>query len=773
MPKTSPLPTKDELLEFIRAQDGVIGKRELARAFNLKSGDRIELKRLLAELKDEGLIEGGRRRMAPPREHALPPVLPLDVLEPDENGDLPVTPANWHEEGPPPRMVLAPPRKHDPVLAPGDRFLGRHRALSDGGPYAFEARIVKKIPKLARRVLGLFQEEPRGGGRILPTDKKNQDEFAVDRLDCGDAKTGELVEVELLPGTRFGLRKARVIDRLGDPTEPRAFSLIAIHEQGIPIEFDPEVLEEAENAEPLATLGNRLDLRHLPFVTIDPADARDHDDAVLAEPDADEANPGGWVVWVAIADVAHYVRPFSALDRSARSRGNSAYFPDRVVPMLPERLSGDLCSLHEGVDRPCLAVRMVLSSDGLKRSHKFYRVMIRSLASLTYEQAQSAWEGEPDAVTEPLIESVIDPLFKAFHAAEAARERRGPLELDLPERKVTLNDEGAVESIRFRERVDAHRVIEDFMILANVCAAETLEEARRPLLYRVHEEPNPEKIEALREVLASVDVPLAKGQVMTPKILNRALEAVAGGEHAELVNMAVLRAQTQAYYTPENYGHFGLALPRYAHFTSPIRRYADLVVHRALIAGLRLGDDGQTMEEIEGLAATGEHISMTERRAMTAERDTIDRYLAAYLGSREGGEFAGRIAGVQRFGLFVKLHESGADGFVPIASLGDEFFHFDEAGARLVGERSGIELRMGDDVRTRLVEATPVTGGLILEILDLPSGKRTGRGGGRSRSQRGAVANPAKSSRRAPKAKIARAKAARKAKRDRALGKKK
>ena len=758
------LPTKAELLAFIREQPEAIGKRELAKAFNLKGPDRIELKRLLRELADEGEIEKGRKRF---REHApgqLPPVALLEAGEPDADGELTARPANWDGDDAPPRIVLATPRKNDPALGPGDRFLGRLTRLSDGA-YAYEARIVKKLGRGAKRVLGLFRQDHRGGGRILPVDKRHHDEFSVDPTDANGAQDGELVEAETLSGQRYGLKKARIVDRLGDPTAPRAISLIAIHEQGIPIDFPEAAIEEAHAAKPVTKLGARLDLRETPLITIDPADARDHDDAVFAEADQDPQNPGGWIVWVAIADVAHYVRPGSALDRAARHRGNSAYFPDRVVPMLPDELSGDLCSLHEGVDRPCLAVRMVLREDGSKKSHAFHRSIMRSSASLTYDQAQAAWEGEPDEASAPLVETVIAPLYHAYHAAQAARDRRSPLDLDMPERKVVLNDQGEVASIAFRDRFDAHRLIEEFMILANVCAAETLEAKRRPLLYRVHEDPNPEKIEALREILDSIGVPLAKGQVMTPRLLNQALDQAAETEHAELVNMAVLRAQTQAYYAPENYGHFGLALPRYAHFTSPIRRYADLIVHRALIRSLGLGGDGQSDEEAENLAATAEHISTTERRAMAAERDTTDRYLAAYLADREGGQFDGRISGVQRFGLFVKLSESGADGFIPIATIGDEYFHYDEGGARLVGERSGVELRMGQTVSVRLVEATPVTGGLIFELLDLG-----GKSGRRGRS-RGSVRSGVKAkggtatARRASRARIAKQKAARKERR--------
>ena len=758
-PQAGP-PDKAALLAYIRENGDRVAKRDIAKAFNVKGADRIALKQMLRELADEGHIEkSGRRGVR--GEGGLPPVALLEAVEVDAVGERLARPANWDRETPPPTIVLAPWRKGDPTIGIGDRFLGRLRPLDDQDDYAFEAKIIKKLGRGSRRLLGVFVAD-RKGGRITPVDKRGADAFIVEAPDVGGAADGELVEAELLSGHRYGLRRARVIDRLGDPGASKAISLIAVHEHGLPVEFSEAVLAEASAAEELAVFEDRQDLRDLPLVTIDPEDARDHDDAVFAALDDDPNNPKGWVVWVAIADVAAYVRPGSELDRAARTRGNSAYFPDRVVPMLPERLSGDLCSLHEDVDRPCLAVRMVLSENGDKRGHSFHRAVMRSRASLTYEQAQQAWEGAPDAAAEPLLDTVITPLFRAYHAAAAARERRSPLDLDLPERRVVLGADGQVSAIRFRDRFDAHRVIEEFMILANVCAAEALEAARMRLLYRVHEEPNPEKLDALREILGSIDISLAKGQVMTPRLLNRALDAAAGTEHAELVNISVLRAQTQAYYYPENFGHFGLALPRYAHFTSPIRRYADLIVHRALIAGLKLGADwrrdGQTDAESEELAATAEHVSMTERRAMAAERDTVDRYLAAYLADRRGAIFDGRISGVQRFGLFVKLAESGADGFAPMAMLGDERFRYDDRAQKLVGERSGVELQVGQTVRARLVEATPASGGLILELVDLPKLTRSARA---TRKTRPATAV----SRRVSRSKIAKAKASRKTKR--------
>jgi ribonuclease R len=591
---------------------------------------------------------------------------------------------------------------------------------------SYEARVIRALPGGARRSLGVLRLEG-AGGRLVPIDKSG-DEMTIGPHDLGDAEDGDLVMVEAVPGPRMGLPRARVVESLGDPGAARAVSLIAIHQHGIPTEFPDAALAEAEAAEP-APMDAREDLRAVPLVTIDPADARDHDDAVAALPDDDPTNPGGYILWVAIADVAQYVRAGGALDREARKRGNSVYFPDRVVPMLPERLSGDLCSLHEGVERPCVALRVVLGADGRKRAHRFTRAMMRSHASLTYEQAQAMADGGP--APSPAIGAAVAHLYGAFACLWRAREERAPLHLDLPERRIELSPEGEVVGVALRERLDAHKLIEECMVLANVCAAETLEEKRRALVYRVHEEPAAEKIEGLREQVETIGLTLAKGQVLQTRHLNTLLDAAADGEFAELVNLGVLRAQTQAYYSERNFGHFGLNLARYAHFTSPIRRYADLLVHRALIAAHGWGKDGQTMEEAAALSDTAEHISRTERRAMEAERDTNDRYLAGYLAERLGAEFEGHVSGVARFGLFVKLDETGADGIVPIGTIGRDYWRHDPEAMTLTGERTRQVIGMGDRVRVRLAEAAPVSGGLRFELLDIAgSGRPRGGGGG-------------------------------------------
>ena len=709
------LPSEAQLLDWLRDNPTSTTKRDIARAFGLKGVAKVELKQMLARLAREGKIAKKGRQARPAGE--LPPVLVLRVAEVDRDGDLWGEPEEWEMEAPRPRFLIQT-RRDDAALGKGDRLLGRRIALE--GPDAPEAvRVIRRIGVGPSRVIGIYHES-ESGGRIAAIDKKTDRDWRVERADRAGAREGELVEAEQIGSARgHGLPRARVIARLGDPSAPKSVSLIAIHEHGIPDDFPDAALAEAEAAKPVRVSKQREDLRALPLVTIDPVDARDHDDAVCALPDDDPANPRGHVVWVAIADVAHYVTPGSALDREAKRRGNSTYFPDRVVPMLPEALSADLCSLVAGKNRPCIAVRMVLNEAGQKIAHRFTRGLMRSPASLSYEQAQSAADGKPDAETAPLVETVIAPLWAAWRAAHRARDLRAPLNLDLPERRIILSDEGKVVSVAFRDRFDAHKVIEDFMILANVCAAETLEEKRTRLLYRVHEEPSPEKLDALRETAESVGQTLAKGQVLKTAHLNRLLDGVAGTEHAEMINISVLRSMTQAYYAPENFGHFGLNLPRYGHFTSPIRRYADLVVHRALIRAHGWGKDGLTAEEERDLPETGEHISMTERRSMMAERDTIDRYLAAYLADRVGSEFEGRVSGVARFGLFVKLDETGADGLIPISMLGREYFVFDAESQTITGEKSRRRIGLGDRVVVRLAEAAPVTGGLLFEFLSI------------------------------------------------------
>jgi ribonuclease R len=559
---------------------------------------------------------------------------------------------------------------------------------------------------------------PGGGGQLIPVDKKQLGkEIAIAPGASADAQDGELVAVDVARAGRYGLPQGRVKERLGSLKTERAVSLIAIHAHTIPHVFRSDTLAESEAAKP-ASLAGREDWRDVPFVTIDPADAKDHDDAVYANADSDPANRGGYIAFVAIADVAHYVRPGSAMDREALVRGNSVYFPDRVVPMLPERISNDLCSLKPAVDRAALGLRMVIGADGRKRSHSFHRVLMRSAARLHYAQVQDAIDGRPDDTAGPLLAPILEPLYAAYRTVKIARDDREPLDLDLPERKILLKPDGTLDRVITPERLDAHRLIEEFMILANVAAAETLERTHVPLIYRVHDEPSAEKVEALRQFLATLDISFPKGTVSRPSLFNGILARVKGREYEQLVNEVVLRSQAQAEYAAENYGHFGLSLRRYAHFTSPIRRYADLIVHRGLVRALKLGPDGlPEQHDLLALKEIAASISAAERRAMAAERETNDRLIAHFLADRVGATFEGRIAGVTRAGLFVKLDNTGADGFIPARTLGSDYFRYDENRHALIGNATGEVHRLGDRVSVRLVEAIPVAGALRFELL--------------------------------------------------------
>src|SRR6516225_6822453 len=709
------LPSREELVAFIRERSGKVGVREIARAFGAKNADRAALKRMLRDLADEGRIDRRRKRL----HHAgtLPPVVLADVTGRDSDGELLARPTEWDEalHGAAPVIRIHTPRRARPdeVAGVGDRALLR---IERSAAEEISGRVIKLIDRAKHRSLGIFRALAGGGGRLVPIDKKQLGrEIAIAAEAAAGAADGDLVAVEVGRHGRFGLPNGRVVERLGSLKTERAVSLIAINAHDIPYVFTRAVLAEAETACEVSPAG-REDWRKVPFVTIDPPDAKDHDDAVHATPDPDPRNRGGHIISVAIADVAHYVRPGSALDRAALERGNSVYFPDRVVPMLPERISNNLCSLRPLEDRPALAVRMIIGADGRKRSHTFHRVMIRSAARLHYEQAQLAVSGRADENSEPLADKVLEPLYVAYRAVLHARNERGPLDLELPERKILLKSDGTVDRVIMPQRLESHRLIEEFMILANVAAAETCERARVPLIYRVHDEPSPEKLTALREFLATLEISLPKGGAQRPDGFNRILDRVKGRDVERLVNEVVLRTQAQAEYSAQNFGHFGLNLRRYAHFTSPIRRYADLIVHRALIRAGSLGEDGlPDGADARGLAEIAANISATERRAMKAERETADRLIAHFLADRVGAFFDGHISGVTRAGLFVELDETGADGFIPARSIGDEYFRFDETGRAFTGRSATY--RLGDPVTVELVEAAPVAGALRFRLL--------------------------------------------------------
>ncbi|WP_245511028.1 ribonuclease R [Martelella mediterranea] len=738
------VPPREVLLQYIADNPDKASKREIAKAFGIKGAGRVELKDLLRDLEDEGLLQKKRKSLVRPG--ALPPVTVLDITTRDKDGELIGRPAEWpEEEGTAPAVLIRQSgggknnKRKVASAGMGDRIVAKiFPSKSETGP-AYTARVIKVIDKRKLAALGVIKVLDDGTVRLMPIDRRDN-EVVIDETGLNGAKDGDLVEADVKRSGRLGLARGSVLSVVGSLASEKAVSMIAIHAHGIPHIFPKDVIDAAEAAEP-ASMKNREDWRDIPLVTIDPADAKDHDDAVFAEPDTRPENEGGVIVTVAIADVSYYVRHKSALDREALKRGNSVYFPDRVVPMLPERISNDLCSLREGEDRPAMAVRVVFSKDGRKASHTFHRIMMRSAAKLSYQQAQAAIEGKTDDKTGPLLEPVLKPLWAAYETMKRGRDRRQPLELDMPERRILLKDDGTVDKVVVPPRLDAHKLIEEMMIQANVAAAETLEKKSQPLIYRTHDAPSLSKQEILREFLATLSIPLAKGGNLRANSFNGILMKAEGSPHKDLVNQMVLRSQSQAVYSPENGGHFGLNLMKYAHFTSPIRRYADLIVHRALVASLHLGEGGLEREEEEQLDDIAAEISTFERRAMAAERETVDRLIAHHLAGRIGESFDGRVAGVTRSGLFIALPEYGADGFVPVSTLGTDYFVHDEVRQALVGEKTGLGYQMGDDVEVQLVEAIPLAGALRFDMLSsgkkLPAATRSFHKSKRGRPMRG------------------------------------
>ncbi len=717
---TATFPSSDQILAYIQRNPLQAGKREIARAFKLNADQKKVLKKVLREMEQTAIIEKKRgNKFSEPGK--LPSVTVLEITGPNKEGDLLAKPLNWDGNIDPVIFVL-PERRSNPALGKGDRVLARLEETELG---IYSAKSIRRISEAPTHILGVLIKI-EGELRVQPTDRRQKKEMIVRPDDSMDAQAGELVRAEVLPGKRLGLRYAKINERLESMSSPGAISLIAIHQYDIPTEFSDDAKKIANDAK-AHTLGQRSDLRHIPFITIDGADARDFDDAVFAELDEDEKNPGGWHLIVAIADVAAYISTGDALDKEAQKRGNSVYFPDRVVPMLPEALSNGWCSLVPNEERPCIAAHLWIDKNGHLLGHSFVRGLMISHARTTYEQVQAAKDGQPDELTAPLVNKIIAPLYGAFHVLDKYRQNRSALELEVPERKVVIGEDGKIASITPRQRLESHKLIEEFMITANVAAAQSLEKNKQPCVYRIHDRPSPEKLGAFTQFLETLEYNFAKGQVIKPIQFNQILRKVAKTPNSHMINQMVLRSQAQAEYSPVNIGHFGLALSRYCHFTSPIRRYSDLLVHRALINANKLGDDG-LKENGDGFKELGTHLCSTERRAASAERDAINRYIAGHLSTCIGSIFNARNNGVTRFGLFVTLDETGADGLVPISSLAGDYYDLDTTGHLLIGQNSGNIYQLGQAVEVMLREATPVSGGLVFQIIvsgEPKSGKHT------------------------------------------------
>lgn len=704
--KTKNFPKPQDILEFIKNSPTKVGKREIARAFNLKGQDRLKLKAVLKEMGEQGMIKRDhKKRLRSP--HYLPHVLTVKVA-PDltEDGEVLLTPVDIPNIDVP---ILLIEGEISRVKA-GDHLMVRVKRHPEG---YYTAHLLKKIPVKSPTLVGAVVKT-RGKLHLQPCDRKRQEDICpIDPQAKVTENTLVLAEIsqERAP------KQAKILKTLGAIDDPRVISLISIYQEGIPHEFSDEVLEEAEKVRALSMEG-REDLRSIPFVTIDGEDARDFDDAVWAHEDPKE----GWHLMVAIADVSYYVKPGSALDREAYLRGNSVYFPDRVVPMLPEALSNDLCSLRPREDKACFAVHLWLDTKGRLKKYSFVRGVMRSVERLTYSQVQLAMDGSPDDKTAPILESIIKPLYGAYALLQKAREFRGTLDLDIPEKQVIWDETGHIEDIHPRLRLDSHRLIEEFMILSNVAAAQQLEALQAPCIYRVHDEPDPEKIFIFRELVEGLGFSFPKSQAITPRSFLHLLKAAHGTHHQALISQLALRTQAQALYQPKNIGHFGLSLKKYSHFTSPIRRYADIIVHRSLIAALKLGDDG--LPQDADIEAIGEQVSLTERRASTAERDALERYITTYMKDKIGQTFKGRINGVASFGLFVTLEDSGADGLIPMNNLPDDYYHYEEKKQRLVGRRTGRILTLGDPVTVVLQEVNTLTNSIVLALVKPPFSKK-------------------------------------------------
>ena len=668
----------------------------------------------------------GRRRQF--KDIELPPTFEVDVFALNEEGEPVAVPVERRDSGFATRWVVT----HGAAVAVGQRALARVAGIHHGEVTLNAIRVVEK-PQ-ARAMVALLG--PFGMVRVMHRELANVD-FVLRAEDQAKAKEGDYLRV--LPGLRpmRGATPVQLVENLG-PSPKGLESLTAIENAGIPVAFPDDALEECEAlpAYRFDAAEGRADWRGLPIVTIDGADARDFDDAVWAE----QMENGGHRIIVAIADVAHYLKEGGALDHAARERGNSTYFADRVVPMLPEKLSNDLCSLRPAEDRPVLGVEMEIDAEGRLRGHRFYRAVIHSHARLTYVQVQNSLDGKPDGAPEGLLPALRN-LEAAYKVLWQARKRRGALDLEIPEIGVLVDKEGEVSGVAVRERLTSHKLIEEMMILANVAAAEVLSKKGVPGFYRVHDRPDKMKLMTLNAALGPLGFTVP-GPDGGHKAWAHLVEQVQKHPAAQTLLRQILQSQMQARYDLENIGHYGLALPLYAHFTSPIRRYSDVVVHRALIKALKLPGKGALESDVHKLGHVGEHINVTERRSQQAEWEARDRLMTRYFAKHIGKEYPGVVTSAQSFGLFVSIPE-GAEGLLPARLLGWDW-QYEARDLCWHNRRAKKTLRAGSALAVKLIDADRVLGRLTFGPASgtahppeqTPTPRRPEDGGGRSRRPR-------------------------------------
>ncbi|MCY4306222.1 MAG: VacB/RNase II family 3'-5' exoribonuclease [Aestuariivita sp.] len=679
------IPTKAEILGWILAHSDDPSIRRIYKAFGVKKKNRSDVKRLFFQVKSEQQIQ--QSASANSVLDKLPPVCVIRIKNKSKDGRLMACPEKWSGKSVAP-SILVERTRNKVVLSVGDKILVRLVAVS-AKDHTYRAKLIRRIENKKSKMLAVYKNTHQGGV-IVPIIKAKKRHWDVPDSASMNARDGELVQAEPIKSKyQYKQRKARIVQCLGTVNDQK--SCIAIHQNDIPTQFPKIVEKEIENIIS-PSFDNRQNLCDLPFVTIDPENARDHDDAVYARTDPDEANPNGHEIWVAIADVAAYVTPQSAIDNEAFRRGNSIYFPDQVVPMLPEKLSGDLCSLHESKIRPCIAVKMTINNQGQKIRHRFVRGFMSSVASLNYSEVQFAIDGYPNERTKTILKDVIQPLFAAYKALKLSRKKRQPLNLDLNEHKIELSKQGHIKSVQHYERLDTHRWIEEFMILANCAAAESLISSEIATLYRVHDRPSDSSFKDLQNAMQIMGCSLPNNHVSQTSALNTVISKFAGSEKSDFVNLMILRAMSSARYSSQNTGHFGLALKAYTHFTSPIRRYSDLIVHRALITANDWGTDGLSAENCSMLEQIAQHVCETERRAMIAERETLDRYFATYLKNYLYQNLSGRISEITSFGIFIRLDLTGRDGLTPKRDLKKLNFDRESKPDKLLGEKVVVQL---------------------------------------------------------------------------------